>query len=444
MRVAELAGTAFAFELEWAFVDTADSPSVSKGGRRAADKLIHDQIVELATEAGRRIFYTVRNAHGRPLVGYGFEPVGEKFKAKSLQSYGDALASVNDDGIYVCPSDSEGMLWYVVIQDNAVVPGTDRCGPQDEIAQTVEALSSDLGVPVHAMTGLDLGFDSEPFDPEAVVQASATNPMNLAAPRGGAGMDLLVRGAFVVLALGGGIIWFSSSKESGKRAEEERAIAEQRTSYAAQVVQAVGTTAGGTRWLSAAVSQAYTAFPAHFKGWTLDGITCTPVQCIGRFKADVSGYDYLAIERRFSTSGGVRWNDREGRLMATLRLKGTGNPAALTDEMVLSGSGFPGGELANRIDVEGRYLLAFAETSVKDRTMVDLPVQYSAPPGVASLIHEGLTTQGAFYLSADEAARMGALMASSGFGAGELELQRRTNAAEPSWSIKWSRLKVGG
>lgn len=444
MRVAELDGRRFAFELEWILLDVPASGKTAAQKAKHVAKFVHAHMTELAKVAGRRAFYTMRPMQGKMLVGFGYEPVGEKHSAKGLVSYAFALASGNDDGIYVCPSDVEGMLWYVVIQERVVVSGTDRCAETLQVEQTVESLSAELGLPVRVMTGLQIDLESEPFDPELAVKGTAAPAMLVASGKTRAGVDLAVRGAMLLAAVTGAYIWYSSGRQSEKELAEQQAAAEQKRAYASQVIQAVGDDFGAGPWLQQAVKAVYAAYPSHYHGWQLDTVACTRRQCMAKYKPSATGYSYSAMEARYLQTGGVRWDEREGVLVATTRLTPAPVKAALTEDDILGGGKFAGAGLPNRIEVEGNFLLKFPLTSAKNRSSVDLPTQYSAPQDVAPLQHESFVSEGAFYLSNDEAMSMERFMASARFDAATMEIRRRSATSEPSWTISWSRLKGAG
>lgn len=420
MRLGTIGKRQFAFGLQWTE--------------------LHDRVpAELAREALgteiKGVYTTVKNKDDLTVVGYAETPEGGPSTKGALYSYAAALTAIGKDGIYVAPVNVD-RLWYVVIADGLVVPGTDQVLEVQSALTAVASMRSSFDLPVYVADDAELAIaDAQRFNTEQAIAKAKVKPLRrLAQSSQWLGIVLLI---LVLVGIGFGAWYlFSDTPQEvvGPSAQEQ--AAELRAAYLVSVRGAVSTHPATGAWVTSAYRTAVKRLPPVIAGWRLEGVTCTPNGCSGTYVAVIGQPRAIApVIKRFGKSAVAMLSDNN-----SMTVKITTPPVKRTqwtDNQILTPLPWP----RAASDVAGRLPLYFADIALDGRiSVVNLNTKFQAPLDANPLARETIAIKQASALEITQLNSVAAYFAQAGFVATALAASGGTGETPSAWRLEFQRL----
>lgn len=422
MRIGEIGGRFYAMELVWSRLDGATPQQHAK---------------EVAGVEGKTFFTAIANSSGELVCGTGQLEDGEKPPRRPVYSYVAALAKTGQDAIYVGPvedRDGSAQLWYAVIHDGAVSPGTDISDQAEKVISSVYGMSAALDLPILVM-GEIAGFeDSKSFDPVEIVADVKTKPLQVAIS-GIPKIKIAAVLASLLLVAGGGYHVYAKAKQ--QKAAEAAVLAELQAqeAYVSQIRMVADQLPATSAWSVRALTEGLSRFPPWYAGWMLSSFTCKPRLCEADYKPSSDGFTYHAMSERFGADR-VVWRDQDRTMVVSFDLGSSAELQQWTGEAILnpprekSPAMVPVGLLPRRVPGVGA-----SEKSL------NLSAQLAGPGSALPLWQDEIETTGSFYLDSAVLNTLASIMASTRFVATEVVVKRGSDSFAPSWTVKWTRLR---
>lgn len=421
MRIGILGKKRFAFGLKWTEVHEGTAVALVKEALGGDAKAAYAQIT---------------NDDERTVVGYADLASETAAQKGVLYSYAQALAQAGQPGIYVAAVD-EAQLWYAVVADGLVVPDTDQTMAIEMAYSAIESLRDALGLDVFVAAGTDLALHgARRFDSEGIIEGVKLKPLK----RIGGGNSLggvLFLAAVIAGIAGGG--WYVMNKDKAGGADDPQVqAAALRASYVGGAQSMLASRPTDANWVIAAFRGALTQFPAVISGWRLDGITCQPGNCVGRYSATQGSARALATVSAAFPAGTVTLLEDQNSLTISLPAP-AGEPAAWSEDQVLAPLPWP----RRAIDTAGGIPIRFLGVELDGGVVTENLGQQMGPPMEAQpLIKERIAVKEAAALDDLQLRGVANYFARDGFVASTLAFSAGTGATPPAWRAEFDR--VGG
>lgn len=423
MRIGNIGGRNFAMELEWVRLDGVPVKVHAK---------------EVAAEHGKTYCASVPTSDGSVVCGTGQLAEGERAPKRPLYSFAAALASIGSSAIYVGhvvdDATEVARLWYTVVTDGEVSPGTDVTVPFEDGIAAITELSQTLRIPVMVM-GEVAGLESaESFDPADLL--ARVKPKAMVAVEHGIPKSRAAATAVALLAIAGiGYHQYGQYKLRAAQQAAAAAEAQAQAAYISQIRLIADALPTSNHWIGTALSRAISSMPAWYAGWELQDVTCTPARCEAKYKPSNDGFSYVAMVDRFGSQRS-RWSDQDRLLYVSIEQKVETTAAPWTDDKLLS----PDPAKLRSLAVVGLLPGAVKGITAKE-TSTNLSAQFSAPGGAGTLWQDDIDTEASFYLDVPTVSTLSGLMGNAGFVARQMTFTRGKESSMPTWKLTWTRLR---
>ncbi|MGH8159360.1 MAG: type 4b pilus protein PilO2 [Rhodanobacter sp.] len=278
----------YVFGLEWIFQTDTPLADLTAAGVVGSDEPVFAVTIGGESKAKRKAKKVRGPKKGETAIEPSAESVamadapgviGYVVTAEAVRGATSAAAAMagQGDGIYVAQL-TTGEWWFTCIRNGVVVPSTDVIGTAELILDQVNSLRTGLSMDVFSGAPEVPGAIELDFD--AALRRGAKSP---SLRRVAAGSSPIVPILIAAAVLGTG--WFGYRlmfpPTPHLTPEQQQAIARQ--AYIQSVQGVVKSLPTGAGWVSKAYATAVNDLPPYITGWTLDGVSCTPDNCMATY-----------------------------------------------------------------------------------------------------------------------------------------------------------------
>lgn len=410
VRVEKLGKHRFALGLDWKRVEK--------------DGSVKETLGAYAPERGG-FWYATSKSEASTAVGFTTHAMKGR-----VASFAATLASTAEDGIYVAQMD-DGSVWYCVVTNHMVEPGTDRILAEHEARESVRGLQSGLDLTVYSFGDFLPG--TLPFDPTSAI--AKAKPVWIKRHSSAASEAV---GAAALLAVGGALM-FGGWKlflappppaDYGLTPEEIRA------NYLGSVRGFLPQIPESPLWPTEALVRTRAAFPAFRAGWALEEVQCDPMHCQAAF-APVHGSPW----RSAAELGGAG-------LSVALNAEGTAASAAIpvsvplrdfSDEDLLYPTP-PQRAAAEAVGTFGLRYVGAVVDGAPQRVSVEEMIGTQPPMDALPLIIESVFLRSDKVPEEWQVRQMTAYWAAEGFRATRIEFSHGYGAMPSAWRMELKRI----
>lgn len=420
MRLADIGGVVYAFELDWIGLGDQKADVVAK---------------EYASEGGKWLYCTHATPESGTVIGLGEVDADDKLARKPVQSFALALAATAKSGIYAALVDQEDgepqFLWFVAIEDGAIVPNTDTSKPLDEAVRAIGNLAT-LGFPVYTMGEIP-GLYGSMFDPAEEIKGIVTPKLRVV-QKGFSPRALLLSGAISAVVAMGAFVANDYYKEQRAYEEAGDSIQAQTEAYVSQVKGIGDSLVADSFWLRDELVSSYRVFPQEFAGWNLEQVECTPSGCAAIYIPSQTGFSVSELKNRYGQKN-TTWDAQSKKMRVVKPGHEPWNMQVWTEDDILSPSVQP----ASNLEILGQLPTMYSGVSANE-SRLDLNLQFGAPGFAGKLFQETIETKADFYFDPLMAAGIVSYFAKNGFVATKFSVSRPSADLPGKWAVEWKRI----